>query len=162
MIGIGIDTGGTYTDAVIYNLEKREIIAGAKSLTTREDLKKGIKKVIEKLPEEFIKETELLALSTTLATNTCVEDKGERAKLIFIGVSEKTFDEVGESYGIKNKEDVYFLDCTISSAKEKCTEPDWEKLKKDVPEIIKGCAGISIVQLFSKNWEEIMRRRRRR
>lgn len=150
MIGIGIDTGGTYTDAVIYNLEKREIMAGAKSLTTREDLKKGIKKVIEKLPEEFIKETELLALSTTLATNTCVEDKGERAKLIFIGVSEKTFDEVGESYGIKNKEDVYFLDCTISSAKEKCTEPDWEKFKKAVPEIIKGCAGISIVQLFSK------------
>lgn len=80
--------------------------------------------MIEKLPEEFIKETELLALSTTLATNTCVEDKGERAKLIFIGVSEKTFDEVGESYGIKNKEDVYFLDCVISSAKEKCTEPD--------------------------------------
>ena len=139
MIGIGIDTGGTYTDAVIYNLEKREIIAGAKSLTTREDLKKGIKKVIEKLPEEFIKETELLALSTTLATNTCVEDKGERAKLIFIGVSEKTFDEVGESYGIKNKEDVYFLGCTISSAKEKCTEPDWEKLKKDAPEIISAC-----------------------
>ena len=83
MIGIGIDTGGTYTDAVIYNLEKREIIAGAKSLTTREDLKKGIKKVIEKLPEEFIKETELLALSTTLATNTCVEDKGERAEAHF-------------------------------------------------------------------------------
>lgn len=150
MIGIGIDTGGTYTDAVVYNLEKREIMAGAKSLTTREDLKKGIKKVIGKLPEEFIKKTELLALSTTLATNTCVEDKVARAKLIFIGVSEKTFDEVGESYGIKNKEDVYFLDCVISSAKEKCTEPDWEKFRNDVPEIIKGCAGISIVQLFSK------------
>lgn len=27
MIGIGIDTGGTYTDAVVYNLEKREIMA---------------------------------------------------------------------------------------------------------------------------------------
>lgn len=40
MIGIGIDTGGTYTDAVVYNLEKREIMAGAKALTTREDLKK--------------------------------------------------------------------------------------------------------------------------
>lgn len=26
MIGIGIDTGGTYTDAVVYNLEKREIM----------------------------------------------------------------------------------------------------------------------------------------
>lgn len=55
-----------------------------------------------------------------------MEDKGERAKLIFIGVSEKTFDEVGKSYGIQNKEDVYFLDCTISSTKEKCTEPVWE------------------------------------
>lgn len=150
MIGIGIDTGGTYTDAVVYDLEKREIMAGAKSLTTREDLKKGIKKAIGKLPEELIKKTELLALSTTLATNTCVEDKGAGAKLILIGVSEKTFDEVGESYGIKNKEDVYFLDCVISSAKEKCTEPDWEKFRNDVPEIIKGCAGISIVQLFSK------------
>ena len=40
MIGIGIDTGGTYTDAVIYNLEKREIIAGAKSLTTEGRFKK--------------------------------------------------------------------------------------------------------------------------
>ena len=37
MIGIGIDKGGTYTDAVVYDLEKREIMAGAKALTTRED-----------------------------------------------------------------------------------------------------------------------------
>ncbi len=37
MIGIGIDTGGTYTDAVVYDLEKREIMAGGKGLTTRED-----------------------------------------------------------------------------------------------------------------------------
>lgn len=44
MIGIGIDTGDTYTDAVVYNLEKREIMAGAKTLTTREDLKKESKK----------------------------------------------------------------------------------------------------------------------
>ena len=58
MIGMGIDTGGTYTDAVVYDLEKREIMAGAKSLTTREDLKKGIKKAIGKLPEELIKKAE--------------------------------------------------------------------------------------------------------
>lgn len=37
MIGIGIDTGGTYTNVVVYDLEKREIMAGAKALTTRED-----------------------------------------------------------------------------------------------------------------------------
>lgn len=45
MTGIGIDTGGTYTDAVIYDFETRKIRAAAKSLTTREDLKKGIARV---------------------------------------------------------------------------------------------------------------------
>lgn len=55
---IGIDTGVTYTDAVVYDLEKREIMAGAKALTTREDLKKGIKKAIGKLSQELIKKAE--------------------------------------------------------------------------------------------------------
>ena len=35
MIGIGIDTGGTYTDAVIYDLDKKMILGSAKSLTTK-------------------------------------------------------------------------------------------------------------------------------
>ena len=38
---LGIDTGGTYTDAVILR-EESEVIASAKSLTTREDLALGI------------------------------------------------------------------------------------------------------------------------
>lgn len=50
MIGIGIDTGGTYTDAVVYNLETNQILASAKSLTTKEDLKTGIHNVLENFP----------------------------------------------------------------------------------------------------------------
>lgn len=152
MTGIGIDTGGTYTDAVIYDLETQEIKASAKSLTTRDDLKRGITKALEKLPQEELKQAKGLALSTTLATNACVEDKGGRAKLIFIGVSEKTFDEVGKSYGIENKEDVYFLDCVISNAGAAGTQPDWEQFKKEVPKLLKGYAGVSVVQLFSKKF----------
>lgn len=31
MIGIGIDTGGTYTDAVVYELNEKEVPASAKA-----------------------------------------------------------------------------------------------------------------------------------
>ena len=34
-LGIGIDTGGTYTDAVIYDFENQKILGTAKSLTTK-------------------------------------------------------------------------------------------------------------------------------
>lgn len=152
MAGIGIDTGGTYTDAVIYGLETGEIRASAKSLTTRGDLKQGIKHVLCMLPEEELKQAESLALSTTLATNACVEDRGGRAKLIFIGVLEKTFDEVGKSYGIENKEDVYFLDCEISNVAAKGTQPDWEQFRRELPDLLKGYAGVSVVQLFSRQF----------
>ncbi len=152
MIGIGIDTGGTYTDAVIYDFEAQKIKGEAKALTTMEDLKKGITKALQKLPEAEVKKAEMVALSTTLATNICVENRGGKAKLIFIGVSEKTFDEVGKSYGIENKEDVYFLDCVINSTIEGTTEPDWEKFEREVPELLKGCQGVSVVQLFSKKF----------
>ena len=40
---LGIDTGGTYTDAVILR-DEEEVIASAKSLTTRHDLAEGIGK----------------------------------------------------------------------------------------------------------------------
>jgi N-methylhydantoinase A/oxoprolinase/acetone carboxylase beta subunit len=152
MVGIGIDTGGTYTDAVIYDFETRKIKGEAKALTTMEDLKKGITRALQKLPGEELKKAGMVALSTTLATNICVENRGGKAKLIFIGVSEKTFDEVGKSYGIENREDVYFLDCVINSTIEGTTEPDWEQFACEVPEVLKGCQGVSIVQLFSKKF----------
>ncbi|MCH2329810.1 MAG: hypothetical protein MK310_10800, partial [Rhodobacterales bacterium] len=42
---LGVDTGGTYTDAVILR-DETEVIASAKSLTTRHDLSFGISEVI--------------------------------------------------------------------------------------------------------------------
>jgi N-methylhydantoinase A/oxoprolinase/acetone carboxylase beta subunit len=43
MIEIGVDTGGTYTDAIVYDMSKKEILSSNKALTTKEDLKIGIK-----------------------------------------------------------------------------------------------------------------------
>ena len=46
---LGIDTGGTYTDAVILR-DEEEVIASAKSLTTRHDLAEGIGKAAAATP----------------------------------------------------------------------------------------------------------------
>ena len=51
-LGIGIDTGGTYTDAVLYNFENKTILGSAKSLTTKNDLSHGILGAIDGLPAE--------------------------------------------------------------------------------------------------------------
>ncbi|MGD9030128.1 MAG: hydantoinase/oxoprolinase N-terminal domain-containing protein, partial [Anaerolineae bacterium] len=41
---LGVDTGGTYTDAALVDHETGEVLAGAKALTTRHDLSIGIKR----------------------------------------------------------------------------------------------------------------------
>ena len=85
-IGIGIDTGGTYTDAVIYQFETKQVLSAAKALTTKNDLSVGIVNALKKLDRELLPQAEVAALSTTLATNACVEGKGGRAKLLFLGL----------------------------------------------------------------------------
>ncbi|MBO5599442.1 MAG: hypothetical protein J5897_00165, partial [Candidatus Methanomethylophilus sp.] len=41
--GLGIDTGGTYTDTVIVDLETGKSICSNKALTTRDNLSVGIR-----------------------------------------------------------------------------------------------------------------------
>ena len=68
-IGIGIDTGGTYTDAVIYDFDSDRILASAKALTTREDLTVGITNALDGLGTDYLTQAKFVSLSTTLATN---------------------------------------------------------------------------------------------
>lgn len=67
MVGIGIDTGGTYTDAVVYDFETKEVLCSGKSLTTKRDLTIGIRNALDVLSEESMKRAEFISLSTTLA-----------------------------------------------------------------------------------------------
>ena len=88
---LGIDTGGTYTDAVLLNDETDAIVARAKSLTTRPDLALGIGAAIDAVLKESklpASEISMVSLSTTLATNALVEGQGGRVALIFIGFNE--------------------------------------------------------------------------
>ena len=60
-----------------------------KALTTRDNLSVGIGRALDKLPPEYIRDASPISLSTTLATNACVENKGSRAKLLIFGLTDE-------------------------------------------------------------------------
>lgn len=96
-LSLGVDTGGTYTDAVLIRDEK-DVIATAKALTTRHDLAEGIGAAVSAVLDEAAidpGEITLASLSTTLATNALVEGQGGRVALILIGFRENDLERHG-------------------------------------------------------------------
>ena len=94
---LGVDTGGTYTDAVILDEEASKVLGKAKSLTTRHDLAEGIGKAVDAALEAAgiaAAQVSMVSLSTTLATNALVEGQGGRVALLFIGFDP---DDLGRS-----------------------------------------------------------------
>ena len=81
---LGIDTGGTFTDAVLLDADK-QVVATAKSLTTRFDLAVGIGGALDQLPADLLQEVALVSLSTTLTTNSVVEGKGSPVCVLLAG-----------------------------------------------------------------------------
>lgn len=87
---LGVDTGGTYTDAVLLR-DETEVIASAKALTTRHDLAIGVGGAVRAVLEQsgvLPGEIALASLSTTLATNALVEGQGGRVALVYVGFAE--------------------------------------------------------------------------
>ncbi len=84
---LGIDTGGTYTDVVLFSAADG-VKATAKSLTTRHDLSAGISESVAALPQELRHSIQLVSLSTTLATNAVVEGYGSRVCVLLVGYDE--------------------------------------------------------------------------
>ncbi len=88
-IALGIDTGGTYTDAALVEHDSGRVLCSAKALTTRRDLAMGIGAAIDAAfgqpgaPQPG--EVGFVALSTTLATNAIVEGQGSPVCLVLIG-----------------------------------------------------------------------------
>ena len=104
---LGLDTGGTFTDAVIIDAAEYSIIKTSKSITTTQNLSNGIGSAIRlalgieapdyKLSFSLdtnkkisIEDIELVSLSTTLATNSIVENAGTNVGLILIGFEKDT------------------------------------------------------------------------
>ncbi|MFN6978214.1 MAG: hydantoinase/oxoprolinase N-terminal domain-containing protein, partial [Gemmobacter sp.] len=87
-VSLGVDTGGTYTDAVVLDAAQTRVLGSAKALTTRPDLVGGIAAAIDAALEAAGAapgDVGLVSLSTTLATNALVEGMGGRVALVAIG-----------------------------------------------------------------------------
>lgn len=87
---IGIDTGGTYTDAVIVDLRERRVLAAAKAVTTHGDLSIGVSNALDSVLAEVGSDFDrrsigLVSVSTTLATNALVEGRGAPVGVVLAG-----------------------------------------------------------------------------
>lgn len=87
---IGVDTGGTYTDAAIIEAQGHRVVASAKAITTKGDLAIGVAEAITQavaaVPAGLdAKNIRLVSVSTTLATNAVVEGHGSAVGVVLIG-----------------------------------------------------------------------------
>ena len=87
---VGVDTGGTYTDAAIIDAGSHRVIASAKAITTKGDLAIGVAEAITRavglLPQGLQpQDISLVSVSTTLATNAVVEGHGSAVGVVLIG-----------------------------------------------------------------------------
>lgn len=150
MTGLGIDTGGTCTDAVIYCTETKKVLASAKTQTTHSNLKDCILAVINMLPEKLLLQTDFIALSTTLATNACVEGKGGKAKLIFIGMTEDEIRPLVRSYGLPSANEIFCVSASIPMDAEHICPPDWAQFRKDIRSALSGYDSAAVTQLNAR------------
>ena len=106
-VALGIDTGGTYTDAALVeypgkssrDVDTGRVLCAAKALTTRRDLSLGIGAAIDAAFQQPgappAGEVCLVALSTTLATNAIVEGQGCPVCLVLIGYDRELIRQCG-------------------------------------------------------------------
>ena len=86
---LGLDTGGTFTDAALLDADGHKVVAHTKSLTTRYNLSIGVGEAMATVLEEWggnKADISLVSLSTTLATNAVVESVGGLAVLFLSGL----------------------------------------------------------------------------
>ncbi len=143
--GLGIDTGGTYTDAVIVDLDDYSVIAKKKSLTTHHDLSIGLFKSMEAVLEASEidpADIRTVGISTTLATNSVLEGKGGEVGLIFIGWDPM----IRSTYGEKSQVYVrggYDVRGRVLDSLNK------EEITKAIMEVSQGVDALAISGLFA-------------
>jgi N-methylhydantoinase A/oxoprolinase/acetone carboxylase beta subunit len=101
---LGIDTGGTFTDGVLFDPQTRQVVMSTKELTTHYDLKICISQILERLIAGDPARISLVSLSTTLATNAIAEGKRKPIALLLLGYdSELVYKfDFHQQFGTKN------------------------------------------------------------
>ena len=103
---LGLDTGGTFTDAALLDADAHQVVAHAKALTTRYNLSIGVGAAMANMLEGWggnKADISLVSLSTTLATNAVVESVGGACCLILIGFDDHILDRAGLREALGNE-----------------------------------------------------------
>ena len=148
---LGIDTGGTYTDAVLHDERSGRIVAAAKALTTRHDLAVGIRGAAEAVltisgvePASIA----LVSLSTTLATNALVEGQGGRVGLVLIGFDRRAASRAGIVEALRGDPCIR-IDGGHDAAGRACGTLDLPALDRAISGLEASVAAFAVAGMFS-------------
>ena len=90
---LGLDVGGTFTDAVI--IDGHRVVATAKRRTTKDNLMNGIGEALDAVLEGYdASNIEQVTLSTTVVTNTIVEGKEQPVDLYVVTGPGRNVDDI--------------------------------------------------------------------
>ena len=90
---LGLDVGGTFTDAVI--IDGHRVVATAKRRTTKNNLMNGIGEALDAVLEGYdTSNIEQVTLSTTVVTNTIVEEKEQVVDLYVVTGPGRNVDDI--------------------------------------------------------------------
>ncbi len=90
---LGLDVGGTFTDAVI--IEGHRVVASAKRRTTKNNLMQGIGEALDAVLDSCdTSNIEQVTLSTTVVTNTIVEEKEQVVDLYIVTGPGRNVDDI--------------------------------------------------------------------
>ena len=90
---VGVDTGGTFTDSVLWD-EEEGLVASAKVSSNKADPSRAVIASLDKLGRENASDVRYLIHGTTVATNATLERSGPRIGMICTA----GFRDVGPEY----------------------------------------------------------------
>ncbi|SFS19451.1 hydantoinase/oxoprolinase N-terminal domain-containing protein [Yoonia litorea] len=148
---LGVDTGGTYTDAVILDEASDKVVSSAKALTSRPDLAVGVAEAIDKaLGDAAVDPSDIamVSLSTTLATNALVEGLGGRVALVAIGFDDGDLNRAGLADAMRSEPVIMIEGGHNHAGQERCPL-DHDALRHAVADLDDGITGFAIASAFA-------------
>ncbi len=147
---LGIDTGGTYTDAVLYDNDSG-IVRTAKTLTTHYDLSIGIREAIQRIDSDELPLSECVqvtAISTTLATNSIVEGRGGSVCLLLIGHKPESLNRAKLNTALRDDPAVFLNGGHTAHGDE--SEPiDLQQAETAIRKYAKSVSAFAVAGMFS-------------
>ncbi|WP_085906012.1 hydantoinase/oxoprolinase N-terminal domain-containing protein [Kiloniella majae] len=144
---LGIDTGGTYTDAVLFT-EEDGVLRTAKSLTTKHDLSIGICDAVNRIMDREGDQIRMVSLSTTLATNAIVEAHDSPVCLIMIGYDKGSLERsnLGTAIG---KNPYVFIDGGHTPLGDEQSALDIDAVQRAIDEHAPNVSAFAVAGYFS-------------